>query len=184
MAVVVVIILLTFLLPENPGHAGPAGRRSAPDHPDPHRRIRGFTITYGPFVLVAVIALVLGCANGAASPSGKRRTDYWLLRSPFIGRIYIYSNIYGTTNLMSTLLGSGVNTTETLRLVERTINNVILRGKFALARKQIQEGVSMANAIQRVHYMPDMAMDILTVGETPAISSTASTTSTRSTARN
>jgi type II secretory pathway component PulF len=84
---------------------------------------------------------------------------------PVIGKIYLYSNIYGTTNLMSTLLGSGVNTTETLRLVERTIDNVILRGKFARARRQIQEGVSMATAIQRVHYMPQMAMDILTVGE-------------------
>ena len=99
------------------------------------------------------------------SLAGQRKTDLWLLRLPIIGHIYLYSNIYNTTNLMSTLLGSGVNTTETLRLVERTINNLILRGKFAAARKQIQEGVSMAIAIQRVRYMPDMAMDILTVGE-------------------
>lgn len=123
------------------------------------------TITFGPYVLVALIAGILGVRQWRRSHAGQRKTDLWLLKLPIIGRIYLYSNIYGTTNLMSTLLGSGVNTTETLRLVERTINNLVLRGKFAAARKQIQEGVSMAAAIQRVHYMPDMAMDILTVGE-------------------
>lgn len=164
MAVVVVIILLTFLLPKIQDMLDQLGG----DLPLITRiLIAGSegTITYGPFVLVTLIALILGLRQWRNKPSGKRRTDYWLLRLPIIGRIYIYSNIYGTTNLMSTLMGSGVNTTETLRLVERTISNVILRGKFSLARKQIQEGVSMANAIQRVHYMPDMAMDILTVGE-------------------
>jgi type II secretory pathway component PulF len=163
-AVVVVIILLTFLLPKIQGMLDQLGG----ELPLITRMLIGgseATIAYGPFVLAAVVATVLGVRQWRRGPAGKRRTDYWLLRSPIIGRIYLYSNIYGTTNLMSTLLGSGVNTTETLRLVERTINNVILRGKFALARKQIQEGVSMAAAIQRVHYMPDMAMDILTVGE-------------------
>jgi type IV pilus assembly protein PilC len=163
-AVVVVIILLTFLLPKIQDMLDQLGG----DLPLITRiLIAGSegTITYGPFVLAAVIAVVISLRQWRRTASGARRTDYWLLRTPIIGRIYLYSNIYGTTNLMSTLLGSGVNTTETLRLVERTIANVILRGKFSLARKQIQEGVSMAAAIQRVHYMPDLAMDILTVGE-------------------
>ncbi|NDV62498.1 type II secretion system F family protein [Puniceicoccales bacterium CK1056] len=163
-AVGVVIILLTFLLPKIQDMLDQLGG----DLPLITQILIGgseATITFGPFVLATIIALVIGLRQWRRTASGARRTDYWLLRTPIIGRIYLYSNIYGTTNLMSTLLGSGVNTTETLRLVERTIANVILRGKFSLARKQIQEGVSMATAIQRVHYMPDLAMDILTVGE-------------------
>jgi len=163
-AVVVVIILLTFLLPKIQDMLDQLGG----DLPLITQMLIGgseATISYGPFVLAGIVALVFGTRQWRRTPAGKRRTDYWLLRLPLIGRIYLYSNIYGTTNLMSTLLGSGINTTETLRLVERTINNVVLRGKFSIARKQIQEGVSMATAIQRVHYMPEMAMDILTVGE-------------------
>ena len=163
-AIVVVIILLTFLLPKIQDMLDQLGG----DLPIITSILIGgseATITYGPFVLAAIIAVIVSLRQWRKTASGARQTDYWLLRTPIIGRIYLYSNIYGTTNLMSTLLGSGVNTTETLRLVERTISNVILRGKFSLARKQIQEGVSMATAIQRVHYMPDLAMDILTVGE-------------------
>jgi type II secretory pathway component PulF len=163
-AIGVVIILLTFLLPKIQEMLDQLGG----ELPLITKLLIGgsnATITFGPYVLVALIAGVLGIRQWRRSHAGQRKTDLWLLKLPIIGRIYLYSNIYGTTNLMSTLLGSGVNTTETLRLVERTINNLVLRGKFAAARKQIQEGVSMAAAIQRVHYMPDMAMDILTVGE-------------------
>jgi len=163
-AVVVVIILLTFLLPRIQDMLDQLGG----DLPlITQILITGSdaTVRFGPFVLLGIIGLVVGIQQWRRTQNGRKRTDYWLLRMPIVGRIYLYANIYGTTNLMSTLLGSGVNTTETLRLVERTIANLILRAKFALARKQIQEGVSMASAIQRVHYMPEMAMDILTVGE-------------------
>jgi type II secretory pathway component PulF len=161
---IVIIILLTFLLPRIENMLDQLGG----DLPLITKLLIGgsnATILFGPYVLAATVLLVLAIRQWRKSQSGKHKTDLWLLRIPIIGRIYLYSNIYSTTNLMSTLLGSGVNTTETLRLVERTINNLILRGKFAAARKQIQEGVSMAMAIQRVHYMPDLAMDILTVGE-------------------
>jgi type II secretory pathway component PulF len=163
-AIVVIIILLTFLLPKIQDMLDQLGG----ELPLITKLLIGgsnATITYGPYVLAIAFMAVIGTRQWRRTPAGQRKTDLWLLRMPILGRIYLYSNIYGTTNLMSTLLGSGVNTTETLRLVERTINNLILRGKFASARKQIQEGVSMATAIQRVHYMPDMAMDILTVGE-------------------
>lgn len=123
------------------------------------------TVRYGPFVLVGIVAIVLGLRQWYRTPAGKRALDLQLLKTPLLGTIYLYSNIYTTSNLLATLLGSGVNTTEALRLVERTIQNTILRAKFSAARRQIQEGVSMATAIQRVHYMPDLAMDILTVGE-------------------
>ncbi len=161
---IVIIILLTFLLPRIERMLDQLGG----DLPLITKLLIGgsnATITFGPYVLIVAILLFFSIRQWRRSQAGRYRTDLWLLKIPIIGRIYLYSNIYSTTNLMATLLGSGVNTTETLRLVERTINNLILRGKFAAARKQIQEGVSMAVAIQRVHYMPDMAMDILTVGE-------------------
>jgi type II secretory pathway component PulF len=163
-ALVVVVILLVFLLPKLQNILAQLGG----ELPLITRILIGgseATIKYGPFVCVGLVFGIVALLQWRRSQKGQRATDLWLLRTPIIGRIYLYSNIYATTSLMATLLGSGVNTTETLRLVERTINNLILRGKFAVARKQIQEGVSMATAIQRVHYMPDMAMDILTVGE-------------------
>jgi len=163
-ALVVVIIILTFLMPRIEAIMTQLGG-------DMFFLARwlitgaDLTKSLGPFALAGLFALIAIIKQWRKSDKGRRTTDLWLLRSPLMGTIYLYGNIYSTSNLLATLLGSGVNTTEALRLVERTIPNVILRAKFAAARKQIQEGVSMANAIQKVHYMPDLAMDILTVGE-------------------
>lgn len=120
---------------------------------------------FGPLALGAVVLVYLAVRQWRRTESGRQSTDLFFLRLPAIGQILLYSVIFQSTNLLATLLSSGINTSEALRLVERTILNRPLRAKFAAARRQIQEGVSMATAIQRVHFMPDMAMDILTVGE-------------------
>ncbi|MFP4281351.1 MAG: type II secretion system F family protein [Opitutales bacterium] len=124
-----------------------------------------FALKVGPFLVLGGIIGAVLLSRWRKTTAGRRATDLWALKLPVFGRINLYSNIYSTTNLLGTLLASGVNTTEALRLVERTIPNVVLRAKFHAARKQIQEGVAMSTAIQRVHFMPDLAMDILTVGE-------------------
>jgi type II secretory pathway component PulF len=52
-----------------------------------------------------------------------------------------------------------------LRLTERTIKNTDLRERFHIARGQVNEGLSIAQAFKRNAFMPDLAIDILTVGE-------------------
>jgi len=160
----VVVLLITFMLPKIQSMLEQLGG----ELPLITRMLVGgseFVASWGLIILGVIGAIAIALNRWRRTERGKYSTDLWLLRTPLIGRIYLYANIFSTTNLMATLLGSGVNTTETLRLVEKTIPNEILRNKFAVARRQIQEGVSMATAIQRVHYMPDLAMDILTVGE-------------------
>ena len=82
-----------------------------------------------------------------------------------MGKIFYYSDLFQSGNLVSTLLESGINTTEVLRLTERTIKNTELRERFRTARGQVNEGLSIAQAFKRNAFMPDLAVDILTVGE-------------------
>ncbi len=122
-------------------------------------------VRFGPFIALGLLLAVIGISRWRKNERGRILTDRWLLKLPVVGNIYLYNNIFRVSSLLSTLLQSGVNTTEALRLVERTVGNTLLRAKFAAARKMIQEGVSMSTAFRRVDYMPDLAMDILTVGE-------------------
>ena len=119
----------------------------------------------GPFALIGLILVGLGFQQWRRSESGLRRSDAWLLRVPLIGKIFFYGDLFQVGNLISTLLESGINTTETLRLTERTVKNTELRERFNTARGQVNEGLSIAQAFQRNHFMPDLAVDILTVGE-------------------
>ena len=159
-----VILIVTFLMPRIERILGQLGgempwvTKMLLDGTD-------FATRFGPFILLGLGIAALAIWQWRQSEGGRYQTDLTLLRLPALGRVSLYASIFSTTNLMATLLNSGVNTTETLRLVEKTINNRVLQEKFAAARRQISEGVSMATAIGRVHYMPPLAMDILTVGE-------------------
>ena len=119
----------------------------------------------GPFVLIAAVVGVIGFKQWRRSPAGRKQTDRWLLRIPLLGRIFYYSDLFQSGSLIATLLESGIHTTEALQLTERTVINLELRDRFRGARCEINEGLSIAQAFRRNRFMPDMAVDILTVGE-------------------
>jgi type II secretory pathway component PulF len=119
----------------------------------------------GPFLLVGLVVGIIAFQQWRRTKTGLRRSDSWLLKVPLVGKIFLYGDLFQVGNLISTLLESGINTTETLRLTERTVKNTELRERFNLARGQVNEGLSIAQAFQRNQFMPDLAVDILTVGE-------------------
>lgn len=124
-----------------------------------------YLLKFGPFIIIAGIVAGFGIRQWRATPNGLSTTDRWALKLPLLGKIFYYSDLFQCGNLVSTLLESGINTTETLRLTERTIKNTDLRERFNTARGQVNEGLSVAQAFKRNEFMPDLAIDILSVGE-------------------
>jgi type II secretory pathway component PulF len=163
-AIGVVVLFMTVLLPQIQGMLDRLGGEMTWSA---RLLIDGSSVVaqIGPFVVVALIIALLGFQQWRRSESGLRRSDAWLLKVPLVGKIFFYGDLFQVGNLISTLLESGINTTETLRLTERTIKNTELRERFNVARGQVNEGLSIAQAFQRNRFMPDLAVDILTVGE-------------------
>lgn len=163
-ALVIVIFFLTFLLPRV---------RNMIETMGGHTQIFAQILIWaaeglvyvGPFILVALIIAIASILNWRKTQRGKLATDGWLLRMPVIGMLYNHSYILQTTSLLSTLLDSGVNTPEALKLVERTMQNAILRSAYSAIRRMIQEGISLSTAFRKLHIMPDLDIDILAVGE-------------------
>lgn len=163
-ALIVVIIFLTVLLPQIQDMLSRLGgemtlsARILIDGAD-------FMIRYGPFLLAATVIAAVSIRQWRRTDKGRQATDRWFLQIPLLGRIIRMSDLFQAGNLISTLLESGINTTETLRLTERTIQNTDLRERFNTARSQVNEGMAIADAFKRNHFMPDLALDILAVGE-------------------
>jgi type II secretory pathway component PulF len=124
-----------------------------------------FAAQSAPFLTIGLVAAVVIWVQARRTPKGRLTTDGWMLHLPLFGKIFYYSELFQVGSLVSTLLKSGINTTETLKLTERTINNVNLRERFRLARAQVNEGLSIAQALKRNNFMPDIALDVLAVGE-------------------
>ena len=163
-ATAVVILFMTVLLPQIQGMLDRLGGEMTWS-----ARIlidgSSFIAQIGPFLLFGLVLGIIGFRQWRSTESGLGRTDSWLLKLPLLGKIFYFSDLFQVGNLISTLLESGINTTETLRLTERTVKNTALRKRFNIARGQVNEGLSIAQAFQRNQFMPDLAVDILTVGE-------------------
>jgi len=128
-ALVVVVIFVTVLLPQIQGMLDRLGGEmtwSAQLLIDGSHLL----VRFGPFVLIGLILGLVGLSQWRKTASGKRQSDKWALQIPIIGKIIYYSDLFQSGNLISTLLESGINTTEVMRLTERTLKNVDLRERF------------------------------------------------------
>jgi len=163
-AIAVVILFMTVLLPQIQGMLDRLGGEMTWSA---RILIDGSALMaqIGPFALIGLVVGLIGFQQWRRSEKGLHLTDRWLLKLPLFGKIFLYGDLFQVGNLISTLLESGINTTETLRLTERTVKNTELRERFNIARGQVNEGLSIAQAFQRNKFMPDLAVDILTVGE-------------------
>ncbi|MGZ0656822.1 type II secretion system F family protein [Coraliomargarita sp. W4R53] len=163
-AIAVVILFMTVLLPQIQGMLDRLGGEMTWSA---RILIDGSSLIAqaGPFLLLGLIIGIISFQQWRRTDKGLRRSDSWLLKLPLLGKIFLYGDLFQVGNLISTLLESGINTTETLRLTERTVKNTELRERFNTARGQVNEGLSIAQAFQRNQFMPDLAVDILTVGE-------------------
>lgn len=163
-AIGVVVLFMTVLLPRIEGMLSRLGGEMTWSA---RVLIDGSTLVAqtGPFLLVGLICALIGFQQWRRTKGGRRKTDRWLLQAPLCGKIFLFGDLFQVGNLISTLLESGVNTTETLHLTERTVKNTELRERFHTARGEVNEGLSIAQAFQRNRFMPDLALDILTVGE-------------------
>tara|TARA_B100001778_G_C18390548_1_gene539551 strand:- start:93 stop:803 length:711 start_codon:yes stop_codon:yes gene_type:complete len=163
-AILVVILFLSVLLPQIQGMLERLGGEMTWSA---RLLIDGsnLMIQLGPFLVFCLIFTIIGLGKWKTKPQGRLFIDKFSLKMPLIGKIIYYSNLHQTGNLVATLLQSGINTTETLQLTEKTIENTTLRAKFVKAKDQINEGVSITQAFRAQNFMPAIALDILAVGE-------------------
>ena len=127
--------------------------------------ISQWIISASPIALVLAVVGTILWVQWRRTEKGRITTDRWLLRIPLLGKIIELSGQYQLSNLMCTLMESGINTSDNLRLCERTIQNHSMKVKFATARAMIIEGASFSAAFKQNALYPESAIDILTVGE-------------------
>ncbi|MDR0418379.1 MAG: type II secretion system F family protein [Puniceicoccales bacterium] len=116
-------------------------------------------------ILGGMLLAIIGFFTYKSTPRGRFNIHKWSLHIPIIGTI-IKENFYcQTANLLATLLGSGINTTETMTLAENASDNLFFRKRFIESKKMILDGVSMTQAFEQNEIFPDLGLDLLSVGE-------------------
>ncbi|MDR2812229.1 MAG: type II secretion system F family protein [Puniceicoccales bacterium] len=127
--------------------------------------VSNFALHYWWGILAVTLLVIVGFFAYKSTPSGKFNLHKWSLHIPIVG-IIIKENFYcQAANLLATLLGSGINTTEAMTLAEGASDNLFFRKRFIESKKMVLDGVSMTQAFEQNEIFPDLGLDLLSVGE-------------------
>lgn len=124
-----------------------------------------FLVKGGPFIAVVLAALAWGFVRWRRGEAGRMISDRWLLRLPVAGAVFLHTETVRMTDLLATLLSSGINASDALRLCERPVENRVLRQRLGAGRQMINDGAAFASAFKRHAILPASDVDILAVGE-------------------
>ena len=124
-----------------------------------------FLIYYGPFILAGLVVVLVGTWRWYKTSGGRLLLDRFFLRLPLVGNMIIFAETTRITQTLGLLLENGVTTVESFKLTERTIGNAAVALAFKDVRQKVLEGVAVSKALESMALMPDIMIDLISVGE-------------------
>jgi type IV pilus assembly protein PilC len=111
------------------------------------------------------IALIFGLRRYLRTPAGRARYDRLKLRLPVLGDLNRKIVVARFSRTLSTLIASGVPIMQSLEVVAKAIDNVVIGQAIDAVRASIREGQSIAIPLQFSGVFPPMVVQMTKVGE-------------------
>ena len=123
-------------------------------------------VSYWWLFLFGFIALIAGFTYYRKTATGKRQTDYLLLKLPIFGPL-IFQKIYLVrfTRSLSTLITGGVSITEALEITSQVVGNEVYKQVIEDTVAEVKDGNSIASVFLVSPVVPHMLAQMLSVGE-------------------
>jgi len=164
MAVVVVVVLTTFVLPK----FKPFFASFHKQLPLPTRMLMNVGDFVGHFwwvCLAVLVGLVVGVAAFVKSDSTRPIWDQWKLRIPVLGGVLRYALVERFCRVLAAMLGAGVPVGESLRIASDSCANVYAQRLLEGARTQTMQGAGISAPLSALNLFPTAATQMIRVGE-------------------
>jgi type II secretory pathway component PulF len=122
--------------------------------------------SYGFFVGVGIVAIVLLVRNWFVSEKGRRVWEMFLLRSPIIGPLTAQFAMARFCRMLGTLLGAGVPLIQGLNVARKSIGNQILVDAVSRSIEGVQQGGRLGQSLAECKGLfPGSALEMISVAE-------------------
>lgn len=118
-----------------------------------------------PFILLAIVAVIVAVVLMRANPRGRYMLDALVLKIPAIGQFIIEVNMARIVTYLALFYKAGVDLLRSLELVEQLTSNRVLGQTIRDARDLIAGGETISAAFGRSPYVPVVVMRSLALGE-------------------
>jgi type II secretory pathway component PulF len=124
-----------------------------------------FMVQYGPAALAVLLAGWLMLKRWITTPAGKKGWHGYQLKLPFMGPIIHASSRAHFSRTLSTLLRNGVSVLPALKIVQLTVENVVIADEIHRARARVTDGSSISKPLSESPHFPSLMINMLAVGE-------------------
>jgi general secretion pathway protein F len=100
-----------------------------------------------------------------ATDKGALWRDTWKLKIPVFGELFRKQSVSRFATTFSTLLGSGIQATECLRILQNVVDNKLISNVLANVRERIIEGTDIATPLKKSGVFPPVVGYMIAVGE-------------------
>ena len=100
-----------------------------------------------------------------ATHNGRRTIDRLMLKLPLFGELILMTATAQFCRIFSSLTQAGVPILMSMEISSETAGNAIISDAILASRGMVQEGVLLSNALIRQKVLPDMALNMLAIGE-------------------
>jgi len=164
-ATAIVTYLVTFVVPK----FGELYRDLGVELPTPTKILIAVTVDYRPYILGAIVLLVLtaiGVFFWSRSEQGGVAFDRFKFKLPVLGPTLLKFQVAQFCRTLGTLLTGGTPLVAALATASESIGSRLVRGNVGQATQMVREGESLHGALSANRVMPEMALDMIEVGET------------------
>jgi type IV pilus assembly protein PilC len=121
---------------------------------------------YLPLAVLLVIGVIAGILAWSRSPKGARILDSVKMNTPLLGEIWVKYQVAQFARMLATLLTGGIPLVQALETVGQSFNVHMIREAMQVATKAVSEGRTLSSALATTKIMPDLAVEMVEVGET------------------
>ena len=124
--------------------------------------LRSSVALYAAGVLLLTIWMI---GRYYATRNGRRVIDRLLLKLPLFGELILMTATAQFCRIFSSLTRAGVPILQAMEISSQTAGNAIISDAILASRSMVQEGVLLSTALIRQKVLPDMALNMLAIGE-------------------
>ena len=132
------------------------------------RLLIAITVEYRGAILVGIAGLVVlafGVFFWSRSEEGGRAFDRLKFRTPMVGDTIMKFQVAQFCRTLATLLSGGTPLVAGLQTAGEAIDSPLLRSSLTSATQMVREGDSLNTALAATGIMPELALDMIEVGE-------------------
>lgn len=124
-----------------------------------------FLVSYGLFIIIALIVGVFFLVRFGMTKAGKESFDSFKISIPYVGTLYEKLYLARISDNLNTMLASGIPMVRALELTKNVVNNAVYQNAITEAVELVKGGSALSEAFSKHEIFPSIVVQLIKVGE-------------------